>query len=110
MHSDFKDAAEAPIGHCTSYSRGGINRFKKHDVPKGEYYDPLVTDKLNHSLNNNREGWYGWVGFGGSVMNWHPELNIGFGYVPTDLLPFDAWNQRGAFIQKELEKVVRKMK
>ena len=27
-----------------------------------------------------RDGWMGWMGFGGSVMQWHPELKIGFAY------------------------------
>merc|ERR1712037_344698 len=30
-----------------------------------------------------RDGYYGWIGYGGSVFQWHPKLKIGFAYVPT---------------------------
>jgi len=36
-------------------------------------------------MNKFREGWFGWLGVGGSVFQWHPELKIGFGLVPNDL-------------------------
>ena len=32
---------------------------------------------------DERVGWYGWLGYGGSVFQWHPELKIGFGYTCT---------------------------
>ena len=49
---------------------------------------------------NEREGFYGWMGYGGSVLQWHPELKIGFAYVPSLLHPLDARNTRGAELQK----------
>ena len=37
-----------------------------------------------------REGYVGWSGYGGSVMQWNPTLKIGFGYVPFDqFIPTD---------------------
>ena len=30
-----------------------------------------------------RAGYYGWMGYGGSVFQWEPELNIGFAYTCT---------------------------
>ena len=38
--------------------------------------------------------------FGGSVMQWHPDLKIGFGYVPTLLHWYDVQGKRGAELQK----------
>ena len=38
----------------------------------------------------------GWMGMGGSVFNWHPALEIGFGYVPFDCIVIDMVNKRGA--------------
>ena len=35
--------------------------------------------------NDERTGWYGWLGHGGSVFQWHPDLKIGFGYTCTYL-------------------------
>ena len=40
-----------------------------------------------------RDGYYGWVGYGGSVFQWHPKLKIGFAYVPT-LMEFHCMHNR----------------
>ena len=43
--------------------------------------------------------YYGWIGYGGSVFQWHPKLNIGFAYTPT-LLEFHCFkNKKGARLQ-----------
>ena len=31
------------------------------------------------------KGWYGFMGIGGSVFHWHPELRISFVFLPTYL-------------------------
>ena len=36
-------------------------------------------------FNKNREGYFGWFGYGGSIMQWHPELKIGFAFVNSIL-------------------------
>ena len=51
-------------------------------------------------MNRNREGFYGWHGFGGSIFQWHPELKIGFAFVPTVLNTVELFNERGAKLQK----------
>lgn len=58
-------------------------------------------------MYENRDGWYGWQGVGGSIMQWHPELQIGFGYVPTNLLYLDFANVKGALLQKMVADIVR---
>jgi hypothetical protein len=45
-------------------------------------------------MHVNRDGWYGWIGIGGSTMQWHPELNIGFGYATSNLYCVDFFNHR----------------
>ena len=47
-----------------------------------------------------RNGYYGWYGFGGCVMQWEPTLKIGFGYSPTLVQWYDLQNQKGAKLQK----------
>ena len=47
----------------------------------------------------NRDGFYGWMGYGGSLFQWHPKLKIGFAYVPT-LLEFHCMlNRKGGRLQ-----------
>ena len=54
----------------------------------------------------DREGFYGWGGLGGSIFQWHPELKIGFAFVPTRLLILDIFNARGAVLQDLVKKCV----
>ena len=53
-----------------------------------------LTDQFESNVIKNRDGWYGWKGLGGSVLQWNPELKIGFGYATTDLFPLDIINER----------------
>ena len=55
-----------------NFTKGGVNYYKNSS-------DATPMDK-NH-FNKNREGYYGWFGYGGSIMQWHPELKIGFAFV-----------------------------
>ena len=48
------------------------------------------------NANEGRDGFIGWMGYGGSVMQYHPEEKIGFGYVPFNFCDVDAVNKRGA--------------
>jgi len=77
-------------------------------------------------LRSARDGFYGWQGFGGSVMQWHPGLDIGFGYAPTLLAWYaESWGsssidclvlrprydpvaKRGAELQREVVKCASK--
>ena len=54
-----------------------------------------------------REGFYGWYGFGGSVFQWHPELEIGFAFVPTLLFWSDIANNKAGEFQDIILKIVR---
>ena len=57
---------------------------------------------LERAANAGREGFYGWMGFGGSVFQWHPEKRIGFAFVPTSLHGLDFLNERAKAYQAAL--------
>ena len=56
---------------------------------------------LNVGAPRAPDGYYGWMGYGGSIFQWHPEEEISFSYVPLDLNPdMNANNNRGAALQR----------
>ena len=69
-------------------SSGGINKFSEEG-------------------GVGRDGFFGWFGYGGSVFQWNPELQIGFAYTPTLLHWFDMTNGRGRLLQQEIVKCVK---
>ena len=74
----------------TNFTQGGVNVFT---VDKNTTSDENIVSDL-------RNGFIGWAGLGGSVFQWHPELKIGFAFVPTCLHWFDVANIRGSRLQK----------
>jgi len=70
------DAAIA--GLTTSFTQGGVNLYEvaPNDSPFRRYSKEL------------REGFLGWQGMGGSVCQWHPQLNIGKVFRLTVFLGF----------------------
>ncbi|MBV1882448.1 MAG: beta-lactamase family protein [Pseudomonadales bacterium] len=67
------------------------------------------SSKLAKATSEGREGFYGWFGLGGSIFQWHPECEIGFGYVPTSLHLLDFVNERGKAYQTEVLKCVQRI-
>lgn len=45
----------------------------------------------------------------GSIFQWHRELDIGFGYVPTSLNVLDLMNERGKVYQSEVLRCVERI-
>ena len=91
MHSEPRpevmfDLDSGPIR--TNFTKGGVNFFTKlNDANTGE-----------DSFSANLDGFYGWMGYGGSILQWNPEKKIGFAFIPTYL---DIMNQmRGGQLQK----------
>ena len=86
---------EAPLGSLlnTRFTQGGVDWFK-----------PCTpgSPRIEREFNEGREGFYGWMGFGGSIFQWHPELDIGFAFVPTSLHVLDFLNERGKRYQAEV--------
>lgn len=81
----------------TSFTQAGLAKF-----------EPVAAGALplDVGLNTGREGFYGWMGLGGSIFQWHPELRIGFAYVPTSLHVIDIVNERGKVYQAEVARCV----
>jgi CubicO group peptidase (beta-lactamase class C family) len=86
---------EAPLGSLliTRFTQGGVDCFR----PCGP-----GASRLERDFNQGREGFYGWMGFGGSIFQWHPALEIGFAFVPTALHTMDFLNERGKRYQAEV--------
>ena len=96
------DATEADMGFInTRFTQGGVAAFSEVS---------FSSSPLDFGLNNGREGFYGWMGLGGSLFQWHPGFRIGFGYVPTSLNMLDIVNERGKAYQAEVLKCVNKLK
>jgi len=62
------------------FTQGGLQYFNTSML---ENQKPL--NYFESKFYANREGFYGWFGIGGSVMQWHPELKIGFAYLPCEM-------------------------
>jgi len=59
--------------------------------------------------NDERAGWYGWLGYGGSVFQWHPNLKIGFGYTCTYLYALSVMNSKAMRLQLKVAECARKI-
>ena len=81
------------IAMNTTFTQGGLATFPAPSANDGA---------LDIGLNRGREGYYGWMGLGGSIFQWHPERRIGFAYVPTSLNVLDIANERGKAYQAEV--------
>jgi CubicO group peptidase (beta-lactamase class C family) len=75
------------------FTQGGVAHFTPCNAN---------SSKLDKAFNTGREGFYGWMGLGGSIFQWHPTHRIGFGYVPTSLNVVDILNERGKAYQAEV--------
>jgi hypothetical protein len=49
------------------------------------------------------------MGMGGSVFQWHPDLEIGFGFALNQMYWFDINNIKGAYLQKEVADCAAKL-
>jgi CubicO group peptidase (beta-lactamase class C family) len=76
----------------TRFTQGGVDNFIA--CSSG-------STALEREFNEGRQGFYGWLGLGGSIFQWHPALDIGFAFVPTALHVLDFFNERGKALQAE---------
>jgi len=93
---------EAPIVRSlelmnTQFTQGGVARFAPTKAG---------ASTIEKALNRGREGFYGWMGLGGSIFQWHPEYQIGFAFVPTSLHVLDLVNERSQVFQAEVLRIV----
>lgn len=90
---DKKECKKLGGNVSTHFTQGGLNLFTMNGS------DNSAPDR---ALNQGREGFYGWMGLGGSIFQWHPEKQIGFAFVPTSLHVIDLFNERGKVYQKAI--------
>lgn len=90
---DKADAAKLGGSVTTHFTQGGLNLF----TMKGS-----ENNARDRALNQGREGFYGWMGLGGSIFQWHPAQQIGFAFVPTSKHIIDVFNERGKVYQEEV--------
>jgi len=89
------DPVKANMGglFSTNFTQGGVDQFTNCTAD---------SSKLDREFNSGREGFYGWMGLGGSIFQWHPGLDIGFAFVPTSLHILDILNERAKTYQAEV--------
>ena len=86
------------------YNSDMINEFTQGGV---NYYCGYDDDKSRDRREKcGREGFHGWMGFGGSVFQWHRELGISFAYAPTLVCWYDLQNVRGGKLQEAVVECV----
>eukprot|EP00092_Neocalanus_flemingeri_P004302 GFUD01004625.1.p1 GENE.GFUD01004625.1~~GFUD01004625.1.p1 ORF type:complete len:457 (+),score=129.58 GFUD01004625.1:76-1446(+) len=92
LHGNPVIQEDATMSGCrTEFTQTGVNMFN-------DYPDDVMGERI---LKSGRNGFVGWMGFGGSVMQWHPRLNLGFGYTCTLLTWWDLANTKARKLQKE---------
>jgi hypothetical protein len=64
---------------------------------------------LERAYNQGREGFFGWMGFGGSIFQWHPEQDISFAFVPMSLHILDFLYEQGKGYQAEVLRCVGRL-
>jgi CubicO group peptidase (beta-lactamase class C family) len=93
------DPVKSDMGFSTTtFTQGGVALFTE---------STQNSTKFERAFNEGREGFYGWMGLGGSIFQWHPQHQIGFGYVPTSLNVLDLVNERGKAYQAEVLRCIR---
>ena len=84
----------------THFTQGGLNYFSMEGAD---------NNSVDRGMHKGREGFYGWMGAGGSIFQWNPDLEIGFAFVPTSLHIMDLFNERGKIYQEELVRCIEAM-
>jgi CubicO group peptidase (beta-lactamase class C family) len=62
-----------------------------------------------NSFKQARHGYVGWMGLGGSVLQWHPEMDIGFGYA-MNLLEATPSNERARVLQSAVKECAKRQR
>lgn len=91
FHDEVTDSAFfGTLETAVGFSQGGACFYptppQGEIIPKYSMYD--------------RANWIGWVGLGGSVLQWNKDLKIGFGYHTLLHHQMDFMNIRGAKLQQ----------
>ena len=96
MHGDISDNNVPYYFYQVDITRAGFIKFGSKD-----------QHPMTQAMNYGREGFYGWIGTGGSVMQWNPHLKIGFSYIPVDLVKMDFSSFRSSQLQQKVVEIVK---
>jgi len=93
------EAHRASLGGLvdTHFTQGGVNLYTLAGTSR---------TSMDRMFNEGREGFYGWIGLGGSTFQWHPMHELSFAFVPTAIHLLDPANTRAKLYQAELLKIV----
>ena len=94
-----KTVSRQMMSITTEFTQGGLAKFGLARKTAGQ--------RLDSGMHEGREGYFGWMGLGGSIFQWHPEKRIGFAYVPTSLNVLDMVNERGKAYQVEVTRALK---
>ena len=94
-----KTVSRQMMSITTEFTQGGLAKFGLAPETAGQ--------RLDKGMHEGREGYFGWMGLGGSIFQWHPEKRIGFAYVPTSLNVLDMVNERGKAYQIEVMRALQ---
>ena len=81
----------------TKFTEGGVNVFQ--DLP-------LFPEEWGFQ---GRQGFVGWMGFGGSVFQWHSGYRVGFGYTSSLVDWTDLNNNKAMKMQKEVIESIQRI-
>jgi hypothetical protein len=93
-------------------SENGVEEAQGNPVKKPMFYGLLPTEFTNagwNKFNRFRFGYIGWLGLGGSVLQWQPEYRIGFGYAMNSLEQIRTDNWRGRNLQRTVLKCAKSL-
>ena len=90
---------------------------KNPDAPKGMEFAGIpfwFTDGgwanfRESKKGKGRDGYTGWMGLGGSVLQWHQEESIGFGYA-MNMMEVTPTNERGRVLQNAVQDCARRIR
>ena len=111
LYAEPRTLQSAGMHYRTSFTKGGLCKYgfdSISDCPE-KWQMTDVAKTWERALHDHREGFYGWMGFGGSAFQWHPELKISFAYVPSDLFALDFTCRRAAKLQSILVECVKRL-
>ena len=72
------------------------------------YFSNAGWNTFKESKKKGRHAFVGWMGLGGSVCQWHPETEMGFGYA-MNMLEISPGNDRGRVLQELAVKCARQL-
>ena len=90
------------VGNATVKYDRAISQTTKFTAGGWHIFDSAFA------FGHNRHGSIGWFGIGGSALQWHDELKMGFGYAGT-LQGAELGNKNSSIVQNEIVKCAKRI-